>query len=213
MKLKIRRDIMKKILFGLLIVVALSACSSSEEKVDIPTQVQTLNKNVEMNASTLTEVKSANEEIKAQLEESQEKAAMMAEHMKMVKAFEGTGVTVTAMDSGLHLTLPGDAAFKSSKAVLNESMKTILDPIAETLMAYPGTDAMIKGHTDSSGPEEFNQKLSEDRAMAVSTYLMDKGVDSSRIESVGVGSSEPADDNDTRDGKMANRRVDLTITY
>jgi len=200
---------MKKILLGLLIVAALSACSSSEEKVDIPTQVQTLNKSVEMNASTLTEVKSVNEEIKAQLGET----AMMAEHMKMVKAFEGTGVTVAAIDNGLHLTLPGDTAFNSSKAVLNESMKTILDPIAETLMTYPGTDAMIKGHTDSSGPEEFNQKLSEDRAMAVSAYLMDKGIDSSRIESVGVGSSEPIDDNDTKDGKMANRRVDLTITY
>ena len=204
---------MKKILLGLLIVAALSACSSSEEKVDIPTQVQTLNETVEMNATTLTDVKSGNEEIRAQLEEGQQNAAMMAEHMKMVKAFEGTGVTVTAIDNGLHLTLPGDTAFKSSKAVLNESMKTILDPIAETLMTYPGTDAMIKGHTDSSGPEEFNQKLSEDRAMAVSTYLMNKGIDSSRIETVGVGSSEPTDDNDTRDGRMANRRVDITITY
>ncbi len=204
---------MKKILLGLLIVAALSACSSSEEKADIPTQVQTLNETVEMNAATLTELKSENEEIRAQLEEGKEKAAMMAEYTKMVKAFEGTGATITAVENGLHLTLPGDAAFNSSKAVLNESMKTILDPIAETLLAYPGTDAMIKGHTDSSGPEEFNQKLSEDRAMAVSTYLMNKGVDSSRIESVGVGSSEPVDDNDTRDGKMANRRVDLTIMY
>ena len=204
---------MKKILLGVLIVAALSACSSSKEKVDIPTQVQTLNETVEVNANTLAEIKSGNEEVRAQLEASQQEAAMMAEYMKMIKAFEGTGVTVTKVDDGLHLTLPGDTAFKSSKAVLNESIKTILDPIAETLMAYPGTDAMIKGHTDSSGPEEFNQKLSEDRAMAVSAYLMDKGIDSSRIESVGVGSSEPTDDNDTRDGKMANRRVDLTITY
>ena len=200
---------MKKILFGILIVAALSACSSSEEKVDIPTQVQTLTEKVEMNAGALTEIKSGNEEVRTQLEIGQKGAAVMA----MVEAFEGTGVAVTKADNGLQLTLPGDAAFKSSKAVLNESIKTILDPIAETLTTYPETDAIIKGHTDASGPEEFNQKLSEDRAMAVSDYLVSKGVDSSRIESVGVGSSEPVDDNDTKDGKIANRRVDIIISY
>jgi outer membrane protein OmpA-like peptidoglycan-associated protein len=208
MNLKIRRNIMKKILLGLLIVAALSACSSSEEKeVDIPTQVQALNEAVKVNANTLTEIKSGNEKVRTQLEAGQQESTMMVEHMKMVKAFEETGVTITKVDDGLHLTFPENLAFKTSKAVLNEEMKAILDPIAETLIAYPGTDAMIKGHTDSSGPVEFNQKLSEDRAMAVSNYLVSKGVDSSRIETVGVGSSEP------RDGKMANRRVDLTITY
>jgi len=204
---------MKKILLGFLIVAALSACSSSEEKVDIPTQVQTLNETVEMNATTLTEIKSGNEEIRAQLEEGQQQATMIAEHMKMVNAFEGTGATVTEVNNGLHITLPGDTAFNSSKADLNESMRGILDPITETLMDYPELDAMIKGHTDNTGTEEFNQTLSEDRAMAVATYLIDKGIDSSRIETVGVGTSEPIDDNDTKDGKMANRRVDLTITY
>ena len=205
---------MKKILLGLLIVAALSACSSSEEKeVSIPTQVKMLNETVVVNANTLTEIKSGNEEVRAQLEEGQEEAAMMVEEMTMVKAFEGTGATVTKVDDGLHLTFPENLAFKSSKAVLNEEMKAILDPIAETLIAYPGTDVMIKGHTDSSGSEELNQKLSEDRAMAVSDYLVDKEVDSSRIETMGVGSSEPIDDNDTKDGKMSNRRVDLTISY
>ena len=204
---------MKKILLGVLIVAALSACSSSEEKIDIPTQVQTLNETVEVNANTLAEIKSGNEEVRAQLEASQQEAAMMAEYLKMIKAFEGTGVTVTKVDDGLHLTLPGDSAFKSNKAVLNQEIKTILDQVAETLIVYPETDAVIKGHTDSTGPVEFNQKLSENRATAVSDYLVSKGVDSSRIDTVGVGSSEPADDNDTKDGRMANRRVDLTITY
>ncbi len=204
---------MKKILLGLLIVAALSACSSSEEKVDIPTQVQTLNETVEMNANTLTEIKSENEEIRAELEVSQQEVAIMIGHMEMVKAFEETGVTVTKVDEGLNLIFPENLAFKSSEAVLNEEMKAILDPIADTLMAHFdktdhfGIDIMITGHADSSGPVEFNQKLSEDRAMAVSNYLVDKGIDSSKIETVGVGSSEP------RGGKMANRRVDLTIIY
>ncbi|MCS5421395.1 MULTISPECIES: OmpA family protein [Psychrilyobacter] len=198
---------MKKILLGFLIVAALSACTGSKEKeMDMPTKVDTLNETVMVNADTLTEIKS-------ELEATQQEADMMAEHMKMVNAFKGTGATVTKVDDGLHLTLPGDSAFKSGKAVLNDSMKAVLDPIAETLTAYPGADAMIKGHTDSSGSEEANQKLSEDRAVAVSKYLIGKGIDSSRIGIVGVGSSEPVDDNDTKEGKMANRRVDLTITY
>lgn len=205
---------MKKILLGLLIVAALSACSSSEEKEkDIPTQVKMLNETVDVNANTLTEIKYGNEEVRAQLEAGQQESAIMVGHMKLVKALEETGVTVTKVDDGLLLTFPKNLGFKSSKAVLNEEMKAILDPIAEVLIvhfdeiAHSGTDVMVTGHADSSGPVEFNQKLSEDRAMAVSDYLVDKGVDSSRIETVGVGSSEP------RDGKMENRRVDLTIMY
>ena len=204
---------MKKILLGILIVAALSACSSSEEKIDIPTQVQTLNETVEVNAQALTGIKSGNEEVRTQLEMGQKDVAMMAEHMKMVKAFEGTGVTVSKVDMGLDLSLPGNSAFKLNKSVLNESIKSILDPIAETLMTYPRTDAVIKGHADSSGPVEFNQKLSEDRAMAVSDYLISKGIEPSRIEVVGVGSSEPIDDNDTKSGKAVNRRVDIRISY
>ena len=197
---------MKKILLGFLIVAALSACTGSKEKVDAPTKVQTLSESVMANANTLTEIKS-------ELETAQQEADMMAEHMKMVNAFKGTGATVTKVDDGLHLTLPGDSAFKSGKAALNDSMKAVLDPIVETLTAYPEADVVVKGHTDSSGSEEANQKLSEDRAVAVSKYLVGKGIDSSRIGIVGVGSSEPIDDNDTKEGRMANRRVDLTITY
>lgn len=201
---------MKKVLLGLLIVAALSACSSSKEKeVDMPTQVQTLNETVEMNADTLREVKYGNEELKNEIKAT----AMTIEYMKFVNAFKNTGVAVTEVDKGLYITLPGDTAFKSSKAILNQDMKGILDPISETLMYYRGTKAIVKGHTDSSGSAEFNQKLSLDRAMEVSKYLIEKGVDSSRIETIGVGSSEPADDNDTKEGKMANRRVDLLITY
>lgn len=198
---------MKKILLGFLIVAALSACSNSKEKeIDMPTQIKNLNETVEVNAETLTEVK-------LELEEAQIEAAMMTEYMKMVKSFEGSGATVTEVNNGLKLTLPGNSAFKSGKAMLNPEIKTVLDPIAESLMAYPRLNAIIKGHTDNTGTEELNQKLSEDRAVEVSKYLVDKGIDSSRIGIIGVGSSEPVDDNDNEEGKMANRRVDITITY
>ena len=178
-------------------------------------QIQTLNESVEMNANTLAEVKSRNKEIryknkeiKAQLEEAQQKAAMVAEYMKFVNTFKNTGVTVTEINNGLYLIFPGGTTFETSKAVLNENIKTILNPIAENVIFYRGVNVIIRGHTDNSGTEIFNQKLSEDRAMAVSTYLVDKGVDSTRIKTIGVSSSEPIDNNDTKDG-----RIDIIITY
>jgi len=204
---------MKKILLGLSIIVALSACTSSEEKIDIPTQVQTLNENVMKNSNTLTDIKSENEELKIQLKQSQKEAAIVIEQIKIIEAFEETGVTVAKVNNNLLLTLPEETAFKSSKSVLSEDMKEVLDQISETLMTYPNLDAVIKGHTDNIGPEEFNQKLSEERAIAVSTYLMDKGIESSRLEALGLGSYEPIDDNDTIEGQMANRRIDITISY
>uniref|UniRef100_A0A6A7G4S1 OmpA-like domain-containing protein n=1 Tax=Hirondellea gigas TaxID=1518452 RepID=A0A6A7G4S1_9CRUS len=204
---------MKKILLGILVIAALSACSSSEEKMDIPTQVQNLNKAVKINTQALMDIKSQNENVKSQLEIGQKETAIIAAHMKMVKAFEGTGVVVTKIDGKLHLSLPGDSTFKSSESILNKNIKTILDPISETLINYLGTNAMIKGYTDSTGSKEFNQTLSVDRATIVSDYLINQGVESSRIETVGVGSSDPIDDNNTETGKALNRRIDITISY
>ncbi|MGB6129556.1 MAG: OmpA family protein, partial [Psychrilyobacter sp.] len=173
---------MKKILLGLLVVGALSACSSSEEKADIPMQIQTLNETVDLNANTLTDVKNnligikaTNRKVKAQLEEAQQKAAVVAGYIQFVKAFENTGAIVTEVDKGLYLALPGSTTFESSKAVLNDNIKTILEPLSEALRYYSGTNLIIRGHTDNSGTEKFNQKLSEDRSIAVSTYLTDKG--------------------------------------
>jgi outer membrane protein OmpA-like peptidoglycan-associated protein len=204
---------MKKLLLGLLIVAALSACSSSEEKMDMPMQIQTLNQTIEMNNKILAEIKSINEKSKEELAACNRDATMMKEEMKMVEAFKGTGATMMTVDNGLYLKLPVEASFVSSKSMLNENMMIILDTVTSSLMTYPETSVMIKGHADVTGPEEFNQTLSEARAMAVSTYLMEKGVDSSRIETMGVGSTEPIHDNDTKEGKMANRRVDLIIEY
>jgi len=204
---------MKKILLGLLIVAALSACSSSEKNMDMSTQIQTLNETVEMNKKILAEIKSINETSREELAACEKGAVMMIEEMKMLEAFQGTGATVKTVDNGLHLTLPIGTSFPSGKAMLNEKMEMLLDTITTSLMAYPQTNVMIKGNADITGPEEFNQKLSEERAMAVSTYLIDKGVDSSRIETMGVGSTNPINDNKTQEGRMANRRVDLIIEY
>jgi len=205
---------MKKVLFGILILGALSACSSSEEKVDIPTQINELNQTVDMNAETLEEVKSENEELKTQIEAAKKEATEIEEYNKIAGKFDGTGTKITKTEDGsLSLIPSAEASFKLNKAELNENIKKTLDSIVETLEEYPEAKATIKGHTDATGPEEFNKKLSEERAKSVSDYLISKGIDSSRIETVGIGTSEPIADDSTKEGKMQNRNVDITISF
>ena len=69
----------------------------------------------------------------------------------------------------------------------------------------------MSGHTDNVGKDDLNQKLSQDRANAVSQYLSSQGVAGSRINSVGMGKSRPIGDNNTENGRSQNRRVEIVI--
>ena len=77
------------------------------------------------------------------------------------------------------------------------------------LPVHASTQMTITGHTDSSGDAAANQKLSEERAEAFKTYLVDKGVDASRVTVVGKGSSDPAFPNDTAANRAKNRRIEF----
>ncbi|NLI72017.1 MAG: OmpA family protein, partial [Bacteroidales bacterium] len=69
----------------------------------------------------------------------------------------------------------------------------------------------VKGHTDSTGPESYNQGLSERRAQAVADYLVSQGVSNSVISTEGYGESQPIATNDTAEGRKANRRVEFEV--
>ena len=71
---------------------------------------------------------------------------------------------------------------------------------------------VIEGHTDSTGSETLNEKLSAKRAAAVKNYLVQNGIDVSRLESNGFGESNPIDSNKTRAGRANNRRVEIKVT-
>jgi OOP family OmpA-OmpF porin len=77
---------------------------------------------------------------------------------------------------------------------------------------YPSTTTVVEGHTDSVGPDAYNQKLSERRANAVKQVLTNQyGVQSSRVQSVGYGESRPVADNATEAGRAVNRRVEAKV--
>ena len=86
---------------------------------------------------------------------------------------------------------------------------TNLDNIINVLKNTPDLNIRVEGHTDNIGSKKYNLDLSEKRAEAIKAYLVEKGIDQSRITSVGLGFSKPRAGNDTKEGRALNRRAEL----
>ncbi|MGE0885211.1 MAG: OmpA family protein [Blastocatellales bacterium] len=107
----------------------------------------------------------------------------------------------------------GDVLFDTGRATLKPAAREKLSKLAGILLAYPGNLLLeIEGHTDSVGSDQLNNKLSEDRAGAVSSYLTEAGVKPEKIKAVrGFGKTRPIATNDTAAGRQQNRRVEIVI--
>ncbi len=114
-------------------------------------------------------------------------------------------------ERGLVLTL-GDVLFDTGKASLKPGAYGTVDRLATALKQDPSRRVMIEGHTDSVGEDDFNQSLSENRAMSVQAALMERGVSSSQISAVGKGEGFPMASNDNAAGRQQNRRVEMIFT-
>ena len=99
--------------------------------------------------------------------------------------------------------------FAFNKADIGGSSSVILDVAAEQLNRCPKIPMEIDGHTDSVGPEDYNQALGQRRAEAVKAYLVNKGLRSSRLTARSFGETRPVASNDTDEGRQTNRRVEL----
>jgi outer membrane protein OmpA-like peptidoglycan-associated protein len=98
-----------------------------------------------------------------------------------------------------------------SSKLLAKSYKSLKD-VAQILKDNPSYKVAIDGHTDNTGSDDLNQKLSETRANSVKTYLQSNGVDENRITATGYGETKPIADNKTAAGRARNRRVEMTLT-
>jgi outer membrane protein OmpA-like peptidoglycan-associated protein len=114
-------------------------------------------------------------------------------------------------DRGLVLTL-GDALFSSGRADLQPGAGGHLQKLVVFLNKYPNRTVVVEGYTDSVGNDDYNQGLSERRAGAVKSYLIDQGISSIRLTSLGKGASNPVAGNDTASGRQQNRRVEVIIS-
>jgi outer membrane protein OmpA-like peptidoglycan-associated protein len=112
---------------------------------------------------------------------------------------------------GLIVSMP-DVLFDTGKSDLKSTARERLAKVAGILIAYPDIHVEIDGYTDSTGSLELNERLSQERADAVRSYLSSQGVNSSAITTQGFGPSQPIASNDTASGRQQNRRVELVVS-
>jgi outer membrane protein OmpA-like peptidoglycan-associated protein len=105
-----------------------------------------------------------------------------------------------------------DVLFDFNKYTLKPGAREKMAKVSGILLAYPGLKIQVEGHTDSIGSEEYNQRLSEQRADAVRQYLVAQGVPTSTVSAVGFGKADPVASNDTAAGRQQNRRVELVVS-
>ena len=105
-----------------------------------------------------------------------------------------------------------DVLFDFNKYTLKPDARERLAKVSGIVLAYPGLKLDIEGHTDSIGSEEYNQKLSEERAGSVRGYLVSSGVQPDKVSAVGLGKSNPVADNSTTAGRKLNRRVEMVVS-
>lgn len=110
------------------------------------------------------------------------------------------------------LVLDNPITFKTGSADLTEEGKEALKPVKEFLLAKDYISLMrVEGHTDNAGKETDLQKLTEQRALSVCRWLTANGIDCKRLIPVGFGLTKPIADNNTPEGKAANRRMTFTV--
>ncbi|VUZ27510.1 Uncharacterised protein [uncultured Comamonas sp.] len=109
------------------------------------------------------------------------------------------------------VTFAADAFFDFDKAVLKPEGKAKLDDVASKVGGINLEVIIAVGHTDSVGSDAYNQKLSVRRAEAVKAYLVNKGIDKSRVYTEGKGEAQPVADNKTKEGRAKNRRVEIEV--
>lgn len=136
---------------------------------------------------------------------------MDREEAKLRAQLQGTGVSVTRSGDNIILNMPGNITFQTNSADINSGFYQVLNSVAIVLKEFDKTIVDVAGHADSTGPEDKNMVLSQNRASSVSSYLAAQGINSQRLITTGYGESRPIASNDTAEGRSQNRRVEITL--
>ena len=135
----------------------------------------------------------------------------MDQQQKELQQIPGVEVTRPA-ENEIAVNLTNDILFDYNSYALRGESKSTLQNLADNFRKYPEEQISVEGHADNVGSDEFNQRLSEQRADSVRNYLVDQGVNGTRIVSTGYGETRPKASNDTPEGRQLNRRVEIRIT-
>src|SRR6478735_6505091 len=146
---------------------------------------------------------------------AQTQAGLEAANARAARAMESLNkiAQVKEESRGMVITLSGQVLFVTGKSELLPAARDQLDQVAEALKDQGEMKPIVvEGYTDSVGSDAANQKLSKDRAEAVRSYLVSKGVPSEKITAVGKGEANPVASNDTPEGRANNRRVEIVVS-
>lgn len=124
---------------------------------------------------------------------------------------QGSGVQVQREGDTIRLVMPGNITFASGQSEIKSQFFSVLNSVAQVLSEYDRTAIKIAGHTDSTGSQALNQRLSEDRATSVKQYLLTQKLASGRVHATGFGPRYPIANNNSAAGREQNRRVELEL--
>lgn len=120
--------------------------------------------------------------------------------------------TVERTGDGIKFTFGSEILFPTNSSYLNESSKKSIAEVAKVIREKGNNgDILVEGHSDKTGTSSYNLWLSEKRAVSVKTYLGTLGTNSKRIKTAGLGDTKPIADNKTKEGRLINRRVEITL--
>ncbi|MBT9470921.1 MAG: OmpA family protein [Pseudomonadota bacterium] len=137
---------------------------------------------------------------------------MDRQQAELRRELAGSGVDVQRQGDNIVLQMPSDVTFGFDRADIQPQFFDTLADVSRTLNNYPQTLVDVVGHADSTGRAEYNQQLSERRALAVADFLTGRGgVLRDRLYVEGRGSTQPIADNGTEQGRAQNRRVEIVL--
>ncbi|ACU04609.1 OmpA family protein [Pedobacter heparinus] len=122
------------------------------------------------------------------------------------------GDQVERTAAGIRFTFSSEILFPTNSSYLNEKSKSRIDDVAKVIRnKYADRKVLVEGHSDKTGTPEYNLWLSEKRAASVKTYLVSLGIPEANIKTSGLGDTRPVADNKTKEGRLINRRVEVTV--
>jgi outer membrane protein OmpA-like peptidoglycan-associated protein len=151
--------------------------------------------------------KAAEEADRLRQQAEKEKTDLRAQLLAQLNAVLSTRDTARGLIANM-----SDVLFKTGSFELLPGARERLAKVSGIVLAHPGLHLDVEGHTDSVGSDDYNQQLSERRADAVRSYLIQQGIPESAIVARGLGKSSPVASNDTPEGRQQNRRVEMVIS-
>jgi outer membrane protein OmpA-like peptidoglycan-associated protein len=111
----------------------------------------------------------------------------------------------------VRITMTNQTAFDVNSSQVKAGFNSTMDKLADVVIRYGKTTLTIVGHTDNTGKPDYNQKLSEERALSVARYFESKNVNPVRLATSGKGETQPVASNTSESGRQANRRVEIYV--